>query len=671
MSIKIQLFSSEEKYSLLSVIFGKSSCPELSQEAYTCVNYHNRNPNFNEEFKLRLPTKINKQTHLLFTFIHVHTKPKSDGTPVDEPVGFTWLPLFRDDCLQTGTFQLPVLAEMPAAGYSNFSPTSLDSMTACKWIDNRKPLFTVHLDSYSSIFAQDAHIDRFFRITSSLDSQEQLGSTLHSTNMYEEFIKAIQGLIQANTDSLVKFVHLILNRLILLMVRPPRMFSNSQMSNSSTKSIQAYIFDTMMAVVGKINGSLYDEYFKMKSGILATFIQYQAVFPQPEVRFNEENGDSSPVSAIENHSGSTDSGISSSSNSIKVTYETMIYTKSHRNGSGNGSKLTDFMFTHSRNVDAPPSQAQKCSVEFVSRSFHEEMLQQLISASESTRDKVFENAHFVFDAIFKSLCVHFSLNNLFSVSPRARLTKSFMNNLNELTRIIAEYIVTVTKKTSNQQESPSLSSQFKETYLITNLNQSFAFFIRDLISIVDRQFVFNLIKIFTCKMSVVMPKSNSFQYATTKPEYSSANNSHNFVDNLFEFRIDFLRIVCGHEHFVALNLPFATPLFTALEQPISQAPGSSSTSFPFSPSSSFAKVMMNSSIFSNSIFDRIRPYAELTDEYRRQHWLVGLVFCTLVDSFTKKKNSLQLKSANLVRFLLTSYDWDVRFKGKHFRLISS
>ncbi|OTF77624.1 dedicator of cytokinesis protein 7-like protein, partial [Euroglyphus maynei] len=459
-TIKLQVLSSEERFSAMSVIFGKSSCPEYLTEAYTAINYHNRNPNFSEEFKIRSPSQLTKQTHLLFTFIHVHTKPKND-VPINEIVGYTWLPLLRDDCLQTGTFSLPIVSEMPTAGYSFLNPNDMEAMTNLKWIDNRKPLFVVHIDSYSSIFAQDVYVDRFFRITSSLESDNlEMTGTLHSNSLYEEFCRAINGLQNSNIDSLVKFVHIIMNRLIMLMVRPPSSLFEHEPNNNSCK-FKSLVFETLVAIVARINSKLYaDDYSLMQTGILATFIHYQAIFPQPEPNNNERNEEEMMV-------GST---------------------------------------------------------------FHEQIVMQWLSLKEHCNESTAEN-----------------------------------------------------------------------------LNKE-----------IDEQAKIN--------------------------------------DELFEMKVSFLRIICGHEHFVALNLPFGTPLFAALEQ------SSNNCNSKFSPSFPLTKEMLDSNIFSNLIFDRIRPYSELTDDYRRQHWLIGLAFCVLLESFTMPKHLLQNRAAHLIRSIMNAFDWDDRFK---------
>lgn len=41
-AVKIQLMSGETQEHALPNIFGKSSCPEFTTEAYTAVTYHNK-----------------------------------------------------------------------------------------------------------------------------------------------------------------------------------------------------------------------------------------------------------------------------------------------------------------------------------------------------------------------------------------------------------------------------------------------------------------------------------------------------------------------------------------------------------------------------------------------------------------------------------------------------
>ena len=82
-------------------------------------------------------------------------------------------------------------------------------------------------------------------------------------------------------------------------------------------------------------------------------------------------------------------------------------------------------------------------------------------------------------------------------------------------------------------------------------------------------------------------------------------------------QLDFLRVVCSHEHFVALNLPYSTPLCSSSADSPSPSPSvSSSTS-----QSSFVSTLIGGSSSAR--------FAELTSEFRQQHFLVGLMLSEL------------------------------------------
>ena len=83
---------------------------------------------------------------------------------------------------------------------------------------------------------------------------------------------------------------------------------------------------------------------------------------------------------------------------------------------------------------------------------------------------------------------------------------------------------------------------------------------------------------------------------------------------LLNLKLDLLRVVCSHEHYVTLNLPFNTPL---------------SPSAPSSPCPSIASSTSQASFTStNTLLDR-GLFTELSTDYRMQHFLTGLVLSDL------------------------------------------
>ena len=111
----------------------------------------------------------------------------------------------------------------------------------------------------------------------------------------------------------------------------------------------------------------------------------------------------------------------------------------------------------------------------------------------------------------------------------------------------------------------------------------------------DRGYVFALVKSYCKQMSA---KISSLPDAA----------------HLIAIKLEFLRIVCSHEHYVALNLPFTV---------LTQASGATS------PCPSIASSNSHSSyVSSGERSDRV-SFAELTHEFRQQHFLVGLVLSDL------------------------------------------
>lgn len=91
---------------------------------------------------------------------------------------------------------------------------------------------------------------------------------------------------------------------------------------------------------------------------------------------------------------------------------------------------------------------------------------------------------------------------------------------------------------------------------------------------------------------------------------------------LMLLRLDFLRIICSHEHFYPLNLPFGTPL--------TPSGGASS------PTPSVVSTNSQASYISTSTLTEKGMYYELTMEFRQQHFLVGLMLSDLTTALETK-----------------------------------
>ncbi|MED6276066.1 Dedicator of cytokinesis protein 6, partial [Characodon lateralis] len=150
-AVKVQFMAAEDPSQALPVIFGKSSCAEFMKEAYTPIIYHNKSPEFYEEMKMKIPANLTDNHHLLFTFYHISCQPKQN-TPLETPVGYTWIPLMQHGRLRTGSFSLPVSVEKPPPSYSVLTPDV--QLPGMKWVDNHKGVFNVEVTATSSVHTQ-------------------------------------------------------------------------------------------------------------------------------------------------------------------------------------------------------------------------------------------------------------------------------------------------------------------------------------------------------------------------------------------------------------------------------------------------------------------------------------------------------------------------------------
>lgn len=189
------------------------------------------------------------------------------------------------------------------------------------------------------------------------------------------------------------------------------------------------------------------------------------------------------------------------------------------------------------------------------------------------------NSWLLFELIVKGMIEHLEQMKLLNSSRKGRFSHQLTHDLVTLVEMISRKVIELhsAEATKNAQ----------------NLNSSLGFFMFDLLSIMDRGFVFGLIRAY---------------YNALKPKILT-------IPDLVHYKLDLLRIVCSHEHFVALNLPFGTP-YTVLSAPCSPTASVNSNNSQHS----YLNALMSSD---NAV------YAELSQEFRQQHFLVGLVMTEL------------------------------------------
>ncbi|VDN87648.1 unnamed protein product, partial [Brugia pahangi] len=164
-----------------------------------------------------------------------------------------------------------------------------------------------------------------------------------------------------------------------------------------------------------------------------------------------------------------------------------------------------------------------------------------------------------------------------------------------------------------------------------SISTSWAYFLRDCFSLMDRTFVMTLIGEFNREIAIKI--GNSTESC--------------IVPTLMLIKLDFLRIIASHEHFVVLNLPFGSSnlqgmstshsggsFHSAASAFLSSSEGSANLSVSLHHSSSQIQPSSpgNSSISSSSQANESHSAigsAELTAEFRSRHFLIGLALADL------------------------------------------
>uniref|UniRef100_A0A669PD98 Dedicator of cytokinesis 7 n=1 Tax=Phasianus colchicus TaxID=9054 RepID=A0A669PD98_PHACC len=577
----------------------KSSCPEFSKEAYTAVVYHNRSPDFHEEIKIKLPATLTDHHHLLFTFYHVSCQQKQN-TPLETPVGYTWIPMLQNGRLKTGQFCLPVSLEKPPQAYSVLSPEV--PLPGMKWVDNHKGVFNVEVVAVSSLHTQDPYLDKFFALVHALDEHMfpvRIGDMrIMENNLENELKSSISALNSSQLEPVVRFLHLLLDKLILLVVRPPVIAG--QIVNLGQAS-----FEAMASIINRLHKNLdgnQDQHGR--NSLLASYIYY--VFRLPNTYPNSP----SPGRGSVHYATMARSAVRPASLNLN---RSRSLSNSNPDISGTptspddevrsiiGSKLGISLRNH-----------HCCHV----LSYYFAWTNSGFASIGSVREAALQQAWFFFELMVKSMVHHLYFADKLDASRKNRFPERFMDDVTALVNqeLAFEYICIALL----------LLSVFFDTEMVERLNTSLAFFLNDLLSIMDRGFVFVLIK--TCYKQV-----SSKLYSLTNPS------------NLASLRLDFLRIICSHEHYVTLNLPCSL-----LTPPASPSPSVSS-----------------SSGFSTNVQDqKIANMFELSVPFRQQHYLAGLVLTELaviLDPDAEGLFGLHKKVINMVHNLLSSHDSDPRY----------
>uniref|UniRef100_A0A3Q2PRN9 Dedicator of cytokinesis 8 n=1 Tax=Fundulus heteroclitus TaxID=8078 RepID=A0A3Q2PRN9_FUNHE len=597
-TIKIQFMSGEDPSCVLPVIFGKSSGPELLSEVYTPITYHNKSPDFYEEVKLSLPARLTERHHLLFTFYHISCQQKQNQSGNCETlIGYSWLPILNCDRLQTGQFCLPIVLERLPVNYSLHTPEKLPpQVPPVKWMESHKGLFNLEVQAVSSVHPQDNHLERFFTLCHALEGGTAFPVRIRDEKIPENKLEhelklSIISLSSSNLEPLVLFLHRVLDKLFTLIMQP-------MVIAGQTANLAQIAFESVVSIVNSLHNS--QELYKDQLGrniLLATYLYWVFRLPDPP-RDAQNAGD------------------------VLIIYDRYM-TIGPATAARVGCMLLQSRVRSSSNPDIPAQQAsdedaeineilsKQLGANFQCKTglsqFHEELALQMVVSTGVCRENAYKYAWFFFELLVKSMAQHVSQLDRYSVPRRSRFSDRFKDDVTTIVSVVTAEICTI------------LVKQQKEVEQAEKINISLAFFLYDLLSLMDRGFVFQLVRNYCNQMSA---KSVS-------------------MPTLISMRLEFLRILCSHEHYLNLSLFFSSP---------ASAPASPCPSISSQSSGSYQEQQ------------RILALFDLSQEFKQQHYLTGLLLTELSAALDMESEGgkVQRKAINAIYSLLCSHDLDDR-----------
>ncbi|XP_053555956.1 dedicator of cytokinesis protein 8 [Bombina bombina] len=615
-TIKIQYMCSEDPKCAMPVIFGKSNGPEFVEVVYTAVTYHNKAPDFYEEVKIKLPAKVTNKHHLLFTFYHISCQPKQ-GASVETLLGYSWLPVLLNDRLQTGHYCLPVAMDKLPVNYSMHSPEKVPPQSPpIKWVEGHKGVFNLEVQAVSSVHTQDNHLEKFLTLSHALEGPvtfpiRVMDQKITESSLEHELKLSIVCLSSSRLEPLVLFLHLVLDKLFLLTVQP-------MVIGNQTANFSQYAFESVSSIVNSLHNS--KDLSKDQHGrncLLASYVYY--VFRLPEISrdtflagnltepryFTVGRSAAAAVGSKLIKSRALSSSNPDIAGMTSAADEEVKNIMSSKVTNRNCNRMS-YIMDPSNDMQASCASTRSSSKKL----FHEELALQMVVSAGMVRESVFKYAWFFFELLVKSMTQHIHNVDNPDVPRRNRFSNRFKDDINTIVNVVTSEIGTL------------LNKQQKETEQAEKINISLAFFLYDLISLMDRGFVFNLIKLYCNQLSTKL----------------------NSLPTLISMRLEFLRILCSHEHYLNLNLFFVT-----------------SSSTPASPSPSISSE--NSSSCSSFQDQRSASMFELSTDFRQKHFLIGLLFTELnaaLDTEAEGISKVQRKAINAIHSLLSSHDLDPR-----------
>ncbi|KAM9710203.1 dedicator of cytokinesis protein 9 isoform 3-T3 [Menidia menidia] len=243
------------------------------------------------------------------------------------------------------------------------------------------------------------------------------------------------------------------------------------------------------------------------------------------------------------------------------------------------------------------------------RSVHEELAKAMTAILKPSTDfltsnKLLKYSWYFFEALVKSMAQYLIESCKVKLLRNQRFSASFHHTVETLVNMMM----------------PHITQKYKDNLdAARNANHSLAVFIKRCFNLMDRGFVFKQINNYI----------NSFMPGDPK--------------TLFEFKFEFLRVVCNHEHYVPLNLPM-----------------------PFGKGRILRFQALLSSYHMVESHDTpvdLQMDYSLTDDFCKNHFLVGLLLREVSAAMQEFREVRQI-SIQVLKNLMIKHTFDDRYTSK-------
>ncbi|XP_064413718.1 dedicator of cytokinesis protein 9 isoform X1 [Latimeria chalumnae] len=242
-----------------------------------------------------------------------------------------------------------------------------------------------------------------------------------------------------------------------------------------------------------------------------------------------------------------------------------------------------------------------------SRTVHEELTKAMTailkpSADFLTSNKLLKYSWFFFEVLIKSMAQHLIENGKVKYSRNQRFPASYHHAVETVVNMLMPHI------TQKYKDNPGASK---------NANHSLAVFIKRCFTFMDRGFVFKQINNY---ISCFCPGD---------------------AKTLFEFKFEFLRVICNHEHYIPLNLPMTFGKGRVHRYQAFLSPTVESHDTPV---------------------DLQLDYS-LTDDFCKNHFLVGLLLREVGNALQEFREVRQI-AISVLKGLMIKHTFDDRYMSK-------